>query len=207
MSSFRTPELYKRLFPRITWEIPTNEKILYLTFDDGPDLEATPYALDQLERYQAKATFFLIGRQVVQHPDLAKTIVSAGHAVGNHSFSHLHGWKVSAGRYRADFYQGEEVLKRNGLQSALFRPPYGRPHPFVLSEICQKSQVIMWSLLTRDYEPDLDIKSAFEALKTAKSGSIILFHTSQKALSNLKKLLPDTLKYFSDLGYSFQAIP
>ena len=204
----RTPALFKKAFRRAIWRIPSERQTLFLTFDDGPTPDVTEYVLEQLNPYQAKATFFVVGRQVENHPDLFSKLMNEGHSVGNHTFDHLSGWNSSLEEYLTDVQKGEEVMIRRGYQnkgSFLFRPPYGRLTPRQYQKLKDR-KVVMWEIVSGDFEKQLNLKRAWNAIKKSRSGDILVFHDSQKAFHNLKELLPRTLDYFSALGYQFQAI-
>lgn len=205
----KTPWLLKKIYPGCVWDIPVQDNILYLTFDDGPHPEATPFVLDELKKYDAKATFFCIGKNVVEQPDIYKRILMEGHRTGNHSFNHLNGWKVEDKKYIADVMEA-----RKFIDSDIFRPPYGRITKFQNRLLTGSSpdkrqlfKIIMWNVLSADF--DLLIspqKCASNVIRNAKRGSIIVFHDSQKAFSKLKFALPEVLKYFTDKNYSFAEI-
>lgn len=202
-----TPWWLRMLFPsKLTWRIPTTDKILYLTFDDGPNALATPFVLNELKKYNAKATFFCIGNNVQQEPELYKKLFAEGHRVGNHTHDHLNG-----------FHTKDEVWLSNVKEAAkwidsdLFRPPYGKIRPFqanVLKESKPPFRIIMWSVISADFDTSKSPQKCFQFVKkNAKAGSIIVFHDSEKAFPNLKYALPETLKYFSEQGYRFEVIP
>lgn len=202
-----TPWWLRLFFPsKLTWRIPTKEKILYLTFDDGPNALATPFVLDELKKYHAKATFFCIGNNVQQEPELYKRLFAEGHRVGNHTHDHLNG-----------FHTKDEVWLNNVKEAAkwidsdLFRPPYGKIKPFqakVLKESNPPFRIIMWSVISADFDTNNSPQKCFGFVKNnAKPGSIIVFHDSEKAFPNLRYALPETLKYFAERGYRFEVIP
>jgi peptidoglycan/xylan/chitin deacetylase (PgdA/CDA1 family) len=187
--------------------MPSKEKVVYLTFDDGPHPVATPWVLDQLKQYNAKATFFCIGNNVLQHNQIYQQIRAEGHAVGNHTFHHLNGWKTPAATYLADVTAAGKVI-----ESKLFRPPFGkitagqaRGLKAALKE--EKTKVIMWDVLSADYDARLLPEECTKnVLKNTGAGSIIVFHDSEKAFPNLKYTLPAVLKYLQNDGYRFEEI-
>lgn len=202
-----TPWWLRMLFPsNLTWRIPATEKILYLTFDDGPNALATPFVLDELKKYNAKATFFCIGNNVQQEPDLYKRLFAEGHRIGNHTNDHLNG-----------FHTSDEVWLNNVKEAAkwidsdLFRPPYGKIKPFQASVLKKSNppfKIIMWSVLSADFDERMSPEKCFEFVrKYSKPGSIVVFHDSEKAFPNLSYALPETLKYFAGEGYRFEVIP
>lgn len=203
----KTPLLLKKIFPGCIWDIPTREKILYLTFDDGPHPVATPFVLDELKKYNAKATFFCIGKNVQLHPDIYKRILTEGHRTGNHSFNHLNGWKVDDDKYIADILEAGKFIDSN-----IFRPPYGRITKFQTRLLTspnnkQMFKVIMWNILSADFDATISAeKASTNVIKSAKEGSIVVFHDSEKAFSKLQFALPKVLDHFSKKGYKFQEI-
>lgn len=201
----KTPKWVKKLFPESIWDMPKAQKILYLTFDDGPHPQITGFVLDELLKYNAKATFFCIGKNVVENPLIFNRILSEGHQVGNHTFNHLNGWKTSKTRYLQNI---EEAAKY--IDSHLFRPPYGRitsTQHRSLSTPDVSYKVVMWSVLSGDFDVNVTPEQCCKnVLKNAESGSIVVFHDSEKAYERLKYALPETLKYFSEKGFQFEKI-
>ncbi|HKP32904.1 MAG TPA: polysaccharide deacetylase family protein [Chitinophagaceae bacterium] len=201
----KVPSIIKKFFSNFVWDIPTKENILYLTFDDGPHPEATPFALEELKKYNAKATFFCVGNNVVNHPDIYRQIIEEGHVTGNHTFQHLNGWKVSDKKYFDDV-----VEARKYIDSILFRPPYGKITRFQSRHLRDSSlgfRIIMWDVLSKDYDVKLKGEDcAFNVLRYSKPGSIVVFHDSAKAFPRMKEALVTTLKFFSEKGYRFEAI-
>ena len=179
------------------------EKTVYLTFDDGPHPQVTPWILDRLAAYGAKGTFFCVGANAETHPDLLKKIRNEKHQIGNHTHRHLNGWQVKKAPYLKDVETASEILK-----TPLFRPPYGKITPAKVKALKQKGyQIIMWDILTYDFDPDLSPQKAInQCLKGVKSGSILVFHDNPKAFQNLKSLLPALLDHLSRQGYQFQSL-
>ena len=201
----KVPWLVRRIFTDFVWKIPTREKVLYLTFDDGPHPTATPFVLDQLEKYNAKATFFCLGKNVIKHPSIYSRIIQADHRVGNHTFNHLNGWKVKDEDYFTDIIEA-----RKYIDSSLFRPPYGKVTTFQAKHIRRPPlgfKIIMWDVLSKDYNINLTGDDcAFNVMRHAAEGSIIVFHDSEKALPRMEKALTATLQFFSDKGWRFDSI-
>ncbi len=198
----KTPAFIQSLFPDYIWRLPTSEPILYLTFDDGPIPDVTEWVLDQLSHFDAKATFFCVGENVQRHPDVYQRILSEGHAVGNHTHHHKNGWQTDKMQYLDNIAQCAKHV-----DSPLFRPPYGRLKPNQAKQIKQKYKVVMWDVLTGDFDPTIDAEECYHnILKSTKPGSILVFHDSIKAEATLKKVLPRVLKYYSELGYTFKAL-
>lgn len=201
----KTPEWVRKLFAGSVWEMPGTKKAIYLTFDDGPHPSITPFVLAELDKFNAKATFFCIGKNVLDHGSTFKMILERGHAVGNHTYDHLDGWKTGNGKYL------QNVLNaRNLIDSHLFRPPYGRITPGqkkLLMQLDKPYTVIMWSLLSGDFDENITPDKCLQnILKNAKSGSVIVFHDSEKAYERLQYTLPAVLKHFSKQGYQFEKI-
>lgn len=204
---FKTPALVTRLFPSLLWEVKGKDRGIYLTFDDGPTPEVTPYVLDLLDSYQAKATFFCIGKNITAHPNIYKDILNRGHRVGNHTFNHLNAKMSDPEDYMEDVRRTEAVmqeLREAPLQELprLFRPPYGRMTSTHSKALLQENyQIVMWSLLSADFDPDLDTQKSLKKLKKySREGSIVVFHDSLKAYENLKALLPEYLRYLKTKG-------
>ncbi len=180
----------------------TTGKSIYITFDDGPIPEVTPLVLDILTEYEAKATFFCVGNNVSKYPDVFRRIVNDGHSVGNHTFSHLNGFKSDTGEYLEDIEKCNSLINSN-----LFRPPHGRMKITQYKAVKDKYRIIMWSVLTGDYNKKLSKEEVLNnALKYTKEGSIIVFHDSLKAAESMLYALPAMLKHFSQRGYQFKAI-
>lgn len=211
-----TPWLVRKLLPDVTWHISGREKKLYLTFDDGPTPGVTEWVLSTLSEYKAKATFFLVGKQIQRYPDLYRQILLHQHSVGNHTYTHLNGWNSSFESYLTDValcshimetYQVEKMSAQSSSAHRLFRPPYGRLTLSQYRHLKIHYHIVMWSILTADYNRQLSGKSCFDAyIKHVRPGSVIVFHDSMNALPRLSYCLPKTLEYFSRMGYAFEAI-
>ena len=198
----KSPSILKKLFPNLIWDIETNEKEIYLTFDDGPHPEITPQVLDILDKYNAKATFFCVGDNVRKHPDTYELILNKGHKTGNHSYSHINGWKVSNDDYFDDIEKAGKLIKPD-----LFRPPYGRITPSQIKVLKKKYSIIMWSILTYDYSKKVNKEQCLtNSIIKTKPGSIVVFHDSLKSANNLFYALPLFLKHFSDKGFVFKVL-
>lgn len=201
----KTPWLIKKLYPGCTWKIDTTEKILYLSFDDGPHPQVTPFVLSELKRYNASATFFCIGNNVKNHFEIYEQILNDGHKVANHTFDHLNGWKTNDKIYLENVAKAADIIDSN-----LFRPPYGRITKFQLEALKgerYKLTTIMWSVLSGDFDEKLSEKECYlNVVNNANPGSIIVFHDSEKAFSKLQYALPRALEFFSSKGYRFNAI-
>jgi peptidoglycan/xylan/chitin deacetylase (PgdA/CDA1 family) len=206
----KTPGVIRKFYPDCIWNFSKDEPVIYLTFDDGPHPEATPYVLDTLKQFNAKATFFCIGKNVAAFPEIYKRIINEGHSTGNHTFNHLNGWKSSDEEYISNIREAGKYI-----DSKLFRPPYGRISKFQIRLLTasenakQKSifKIIMWDVLSADFDVTLSAaKCAKNVISNAGAGSIVVFHDSEKALPRMKQSLLDTLGHFSGKGFTFQSI-
>ena len=201
----KTPYWLQKLFPRRVWQMNRAEKKIYLSFDDGPHPDHTGFVLDELRKYKAFATFFCIGNNVKQYPEMFKRIIDEGHAIGNHTQNHIDG-KKAADRD----YINEVAEAANYIDSRLFRPPYGRLTRFrekLLSEMKPPYKIIMWTVLSGDFDPAVSGQSCFEnILFKAGNGSIVVFHDSEKAAAKMRVALPKVLQSFSEKGFSFEKI-
>lgn len=199
----RVPGLVKALYRDLIWEMPGTEKVLYLTFDDGPTPEVTPHVLDILGENQAMATFFLIGRNASAHPGLVSRIRAEGHSVGNHSWSHENGWRTALPAYRTSVNRAQEFTG-----SRLFRPPYGRITHAQSKALLPRFDIIMWDVLSSDFDQRIDgARCASNVTRNARPGSIVVFHDSLKAWSRLREALPAVLRHFAEAGYRFRTLP
>ena len=206
------PWILKKLYPKRLSRI-TAEKTLFLTFDDGPIPEITPWVLDLLEKYSTKATFFCIGDNVRKHPEVFEQIKTKGHAFGNHTFNHFDGWKTKTSDYIENFKKAEEIINSQLQQKLtseekLFRPPYGKIKNKQAAKIANLGyKIVMWDVITGDYDKNYD---AEECLKNTRnlisSGSIIVFHDSLKAEKNLKYVLPKLLEEYTEKGWKFESL-
>ncbi|HKZ67813.1 MAG TPA: polysaccharide deacetylase family protein [Chitinophagaceae bacterium] len=203
----RTPWWLKKIYSSYIWSIDTKEKILYLTFDDGPHPVATPFVLDELKKYNAKATFFCIGKNVVAEQEIYKRIINEGHAVGNHTQNHLNGWETKNDIYLKDINEAGTFI-----DSTLFRPPYGRITSFQAKHVKDAlkkpfAKIIMWDVISGDFDDSLTEQQCLQnVILNAKNGSIIVFHDSQKAFSRLEFFLPAVLNFFETKGYRFEKL-
>lgn len=200
----KPPKFIKRIFPDLIWNLnsPENEGKLFLTFDDGPTPGVTEFILETLGKYNAKATFFCLGKNVEQYPDLYEKMVEAGHVVANHSYSHVKGWGVPTGRYVEDIDLADSFVHSN-----LFRPPYGQIKPTQSRRLNERYKLIMWEVLSRDYSPWVSPEQcAQNVIKNVKSGSIVVFHDSIKASKNMSYALAKSLEVLTEQGYKFESI-
>jgi peptidoglycan/xylan/chitin deacetylase (PgdA/CDA1 family) len=199
------PRIYRLLFPGASWRIPAaggEQKCVYLTFDDGPIPEMTPWILDILERYNIKATFFCVGDNVRKYPELYRQILSKGHVTGNHTLNHLQGI-----RCRSKNYVRNVALAARLIDSRLFRPPHGHMRIPQLLRLRKLFKIIMWDVVTRDYSPHMTANGVLNNVKRyAGNGSIIVFHDSLKAKGRIEEALPKSIEWLAKQGYAFKTI-
>lgn len=198
------PYLYRLLFTEAIWRIKhRGRKVVYLTFDDGPIPEETPWVLDTLDRYGVKATFFLVGDNVRRHPELLAEIKRRGHSWGNHTMHHLQGLKESPTTFLRDITEADELI-----ESPLFRPPHGIMWWSQARVIKRHYNVVMYDLVTRDYSRKMTPEQVLDNVKRyARNGSIIVFHDSLKASRNMRYALPRAIEWLREQGYEFEKIP
>lgn len=194
------PLLIRWMYPRAFWRMNKNEKAVYLTFDDGPIPEITPWVLDLLDKYHINATFFLVGDNVRKHPEEFKMIVERGHRLGNHTFNHIQGLKYLSYNYLANVNKADELIKSN-----LFRPPHGWMRWAQYMVLRNRYTIVMWDLVTRDYSKRLNGPQVLNKVKKyVRNGSIITFHDSLKSEKNLKYALPRAIEWLLEQGYEFK---
>ena len=198
----RTPRLIQNLFPAYTWRVPTEEKVLYITFDDGPIPEITPWVLDTLRAFNAKATFFCVGDNVKKNPSVFQQVLAEGHTVGNHTFNHLSGWDTENIPYFHNIRHCAKLVKSN-----LFRPPYGRLTPKQTQFLTRHYNIVMWDVLSGDFDESLTNEDCLKnVILAARRGSIVVFHDSVKAAEKLKFTLPKVLAHYAAKGYRFESL-
>lgn len=202
MYLIKTPQFIQNMFPHFTWRIPTDEKQIFLTFDDGPIPEVTPWVLDQLEKYNAKASFFCVGDNIRKYPEIFQQVRDAGHTIGNHTMNHLNGWVTENLTYFHNIRQGASQAN-----TSLFRPPYGRVTPKQTQFLLRHYRIVMWDVLSGDFDtnisPDQVLKNV---VQNVAPGSIVVFHDSVKSQERLEYALPKVLEHFTALGYTFDAL-
>lgn len=205
MYLIKTPWLLKRLYPNLLWEADRSTRCIYLTFDDGPIPIVTPFVLNILKQYNAKATFFCIGDNVRKHPDIFEQVKNEGHAIGNHTYNHLKGWDTADNIYIENFLQADKLLN-----TKLFRPPYGRAKRSqikLLKKAKEGLKIVMWNVLSADFDMNITPEQCLDnVLKNTKSGDIVLFHDSLKARERLQYALPRALEIWTTAGYEFKAL-
>jgi len=206
---YQTPWLLGKIYPALTWKVPVNEKKIYLTFDDGPVPEATDFVLDILKEFKAKATFFCVGENIRKYPDLFRRILAEGHSTGNHTFNHLNGWKTSDQRYIDNIkICQQEMDNMMPEKSVLFRPPYGRITRSQIRQIQFQFKIVMWSLLTGDYDLSQTKEDCLRiSQKLSAKGSILVFHDSLKTLQKLEYVLPELLSSLARQQFKLDSLP
>lgn len=199
----RTPRIIQSLFPRFTWRNSDHEKVVHLTFDDGPIPEVTPWVLEQLARYDAKATFFCVGHNVEKHPDIYEQVVDGGHLTGNHTYNHLDGWNTDNMIYLRNVRKAARMVNSN-----LFRPPYGRILPSQAHFLQRHYQIVMWDVLSGDFDPHLSPEDCLaNVMNNVSPGSIVVLHDSLKSFATLQFVLPRLLAELDAQGYRFDVVP
>ena len=211
MNFLKTPTLIKRLFPGLVWNMPAqDEKVLYLTFDDGPVPEMTPFVLETLADYRASATFFCVGQNVERYSGIYRQLQAKGHRSGNHTYHHLNGWKTSTNAYLQDVARCRKVMQQETTEAnkkPLFRPPYGRISLRQLKQLKQHYRLVMWDILSGDFDKHFPAEQCLrKSIDHSVSGTIIIFHDSYKAARNLQYVLPRYLEHFASAGYQFQSL-
>ncbi|MFV8268671.1 polysaccharide deacetylase family protein [Flavobacterium sp. GT2N3] len=209
----KTNWIIKKIFSNYTWDVPTtrNSNTVYLTFDDGPIPEITEWVLNELKKYDVKATFFCIGDNIDKNPDLFKKVISEGHSIGNHTFNHLNGWKTSSKAYVENTKLCEDAIQKNStptLKSKIFRPPYGKLKVSQSRKLRKQGyKIIMWDVLSADFDQTVSQEQCLNnVLTNVKPGSIIVFHDSIKAFKNLKHVLPKTLAYLKENNFNCEVL-
>lgn len=192
----KTPEIVKPIASDLVWDIPTDQKEVFITFDDGPEPSVTPQVLDIMDKFGAKGTFFCVGSNVNKHPELFQEIQDRGHAVGNHTWAHENGWKTSQFSYCRSVIKADSVI-----QSRLFRPPYGRIKKPQADALKKRFNLIMWDVLSGDWDANRSVEKCLDSVvKNTKPGSIIVFHDSIKAKDRVLNVLPSYLEFLKSKG-------
>jgi len=198
----RPPQLLRSFYKGSLWRMDKAQAVIYLTFDDGPITELTPWVLDVLKQYQVKATFFCVGENISKNPDIFERIKSEGHQVGNHTYNHIKGWKVTKTQYLENIEKCQLLTKTN-----LFRPPYGRIKKSQFKTLLMDYQVVFWDVLSYDYDGLMTPKKCLDnSISYTRNGSIIVFHDNVKAQKNLKFALPHYIEHFLKLNYKFATL-
>ncbi|MDP3312783.1 polysaccharide deacetylase family protein [Lutibacter sp.] len=202
----KTPLLFKYLFLNWKWSFSKKEKVIYLTFDDGPTPVVTDWVLTELEKHKAKATFFCIGKNIFTHPEILDKIIDHGHSIGNHTNNHFNGWKADLHQYLDNVIEANKLIPNS--QPKLFRPPYGKLTLLQSTSLRKFGyKIIMWDILSADFDNKISSQVCLEnVIKNVENGSIIVFHDSIKAQEKLQYVLPKVLEYYSELGFKFEKI-
>ena len=198
----KIPKIIQLLYPSITWTKQTSANEIWLTFDDGPDPLATPWILKTLQEKEIKATFFLIGEKMEEFPDLVQQIIKEGHSIGNHSYSHMNGWKNKTKNYINDIKKCQELMPKNFL----FRPPYGKITSCQIKKLKKTYNIILWDIMAYDFKKNIkayQIKK--NILQNIKKGSIIVLHNNQKSYKNLNPILSEVIDSIKDSGFKFSS--
>lgn len=198
----KTPRFVQSLFPGLVWRMEEEEKNVFLTFDDGPIPEVTPWVLERLKEYNAKATFFCVGENVSKYPEIFQSVVDAGHTVGNHTFNHLNGWNSDNIAYFRNVRRCAQLV-----DSTLFRPPYGKLKPKQIEFLMRHYDIVMWDVLSGDFDPAQSSNACYDGvINGIESGSIVVFHDSLKSFDRLETVLPQTLQWLSENGYTMRSL-
>lgn len=206
----KTPKIITSALPNLVWHLPSKDKAIYLTFDDGPTPEITDWTLDTLNTYKAKATFFCIGNNIEKHPEIFKRINTEGHTIGNHTFNHLKGWKTKTQHYVENTLEAQNIIDQHNIKNSyLFRPPHGRIKPKQAKQLQDLGyKIIMWNVLSKDWDKKISKEKCLEyVIQNTTSGDIVVFHDSIKASRNMQYALPRVLEHFSKKGFEFKRIP
>jgi len=206
----RTPFFLPWLYPTLTWRVADAPKTIFLTFDDGPVIGPTEFVVDTLASANVRATFFCIGDNIRKHRGVFDSLVAAGHAIGNHTFNHLNGWKTSTKDYVDNVQACTEIIGAPGVGNGqpLFRPPYGRISRAQIELLAPAFEVVMWDVLSMDYRKTLSPdRCLHNTVRAVRNGSIVVFHDSLKAEKNLRYVLPKFIGHFKSLGHRFDVIP
>jgi len=195
-----TPKFIQALFPSLVWRKETLDKEIWLTFDDGPTPEVTPWILSVLKKENVKATFFLVGQQIEEFPELVGAIIKDGHKIANHSYSHKNGWLTNKEKYLEDIDNCQELMPNNKL----FRPPYGKITKAQIAVLKEKYKIILWDVLSYDFKQNTSPKKVQEnIIQNTTSGSIIVMHNNQMSFKNLEPILEKTIQQLRAKGYNF----
>jgi peptidoglycan/xylan/chitin deacetylase (PgdA/CDA1 family) len=213
----KTPNWIRKLYSNFIWSFTNSKKEIYLTFDDGPTPEITEWVLEILRKFNAKATFFCIGKNIKNHPEIFKKIIKEGHSIGNHTHNHLNGWKINNARYIENILETNNMISTLSMDSQgffnhknlnLFRPPYGKIKRRQSKELIKRGfKIIMWDVLSADFDQSITKEKCLKNVVDAvENGSIIIFHDSVKAEINMKYTLPKILELFDQKGFEFKTI-
>jgi len=206
--SVKTPRIIPFLFPKFLWRIKEKNKVVHLTFDDGPHPVITPWVLNELAKFDAKATFFCVGENIKKCPRVFEQILAAGHAVGNHTYNHLNNWQTNTEAYLENIKSAERIMTEQGGRTKLFRPPHGKIKPGAARKLFDNGyRIVMWDVLSGDFDKNITSeKCLFNVCTHSEDGSIVVLHDSEKAWSHLEYVLPISLEFFKTKGYGFDTV-
>ena len=202
------PSIFQKVFPSLLYQKPNSKNKIFLTFDDGPTEIITDWVLQELKKYNAKATFFCIGQKIKRNPDIFQRVIDQGHQIGNHTYQHIKGWKSDVNSYVASAIDTEEMITPRRPSSKLFRPPYGKIKMKQIKSLQDLGfKIVMWTSISGDFSRNLNTDKVIKKLSNnTKTGDVLVFHDSTKASANLKVILPDLLKGLSKKGFEFAAL-
>ncbi len=208
MRYFKTPTILPKIFQSFWWRLPQETPTIFLTFDDGPIPELTPFVLETLKYYKAQATFFCVGDNIRKHSSIFRTILQENHQVGNHTYHHLDAWKARKSEYLADIQLCQNIMQEKKVENTLFRPPYGKL-PFSFRKKIEKDlQIVLWDVLSYDFDSYLNRELCLQhTIQCTENGSIVVFHDNIKATRNLIYVLPRFLEHFTEKGFQFAKLP
>lgn len=199
----RLPWVIRLLYRKALWRLDTAEKVVYLTFDDGPIPEVTPWVLNLLKKENSKASFFCVGENVQKYPTVFQQLLDHGHSVGNHTFNHMQGLKSDRSNYLSNIEKADKLIG-----SSLFRPPHGFLKASQYRLLLKKYRIVMWDVLSRDFDKRISANDVYNnVMDFVRPGSIIIFHDSLKAEKNMKEALPKVIRSLKEKGYRFETIP
>ena len=205
----KPPVLLRSVYRKCLWMVNTTEPVIYLTFDDGPIPVVTPFVLDTLKQYNARATFFCIGKNVEANPGIFARLLTEGHTIGNHSYDHLNGWFTDNETYYTNIEKCNDTLRAHGVAEPgrLFRPPYGKLKPAQYKALKHRHRIVLWDVLSFDFDLKMtEEKVLANVLENTEPGSIVVFHDSLKAQQKMEYALPRMLGYFSAKGFKFETL-
>lgn len=206
---YKTPNLLKKISDDLIWNVPTNKKEIFITFDDGPIPKLTEYILNILDEFEAKATFFCVGDNIYKHPDICSKVIDKGHVIGNHTFNHLKGWSTNNDHYFENIMKCQEYISnyQESVQKPLFRPPHGQITRNQIKFLRNDYKIIMWDILAYDFDNShTPSKSLERIIKLTRPGSIIVFHDNYKAKNKLMYMFPRFLNHFREKGFEFKVL-
>ena len=199
----KNPAVFRWLYPTLLWQMPTKNKTIYLTFDDGVTPELTPFIVAQLDAFDAKATFFLVGQQSEKYPELVALLLEKGHSLGNHTHNHCNGWKTDTATYCQSVADCAKVV-----QTTLFRPPYGKISRSQIRALAPHYKIVMWDVIAGDFDPKADADTCLRRLKKyARSGSIVVLHDNARFAEKVRQILPPLLQFYKEEGYKLEGLP